>query len=321
VVPHEWERTVHRWRRLNARHRVTVRGRLAPDTNTEYLVYQTLVAIWPAPRAGRRSDDIPDRAWRDSARERLEQYMIKAAREAKTRTNWTSPDEAYEAALRSFVRGILTPSEDAPFLADVARLVSLIAPAGAWNALSRLILHLTSPGTPDTYQGDELWNFVLVDPDNRRPVDYGARQAALDASARPAARPAKPPRIDPFDSRTKLLVLHRLLQERRARPELFAEGSYTPLDVRGSRASHVVAFLRSHRNQHAICVGCRLLLDSDVGEAFDIWAGDTELQLPPELGTNRVWYSAIDGGQVNFDGPLPLRAALFQFPGTVLLTG
>src|SRR6185436_18193203 len=178
-MPHEWERAVRRWRKLNAKHRRVVKGRLAPDTNTEYLMYQMIVALWPPPRSGRRRDDLPERAWRDLARERLTAYALKAAREAKTRTSWVDPDMAYERALADFVAAILEPSEDAPFLIDVARLVSHIAPLGASNALARVAVHLTAPGTPDIYQGDELWNFALVDPDNRRPIDYEIRTKAM----------------------------------------------------------------------------------------------------------------------------------------------
>jgi (1->4)-alpha-D-glucan 1-alpha-D-glucosylmutase len=321
-VPHDWERTVHRWRRLNTRHRVTVRGRLAPDTNTEYLLYQTLVALWPAPRAGRRSDDLPDRTWRDSARERLEEYIVKAAREAKTRTSWTNPDAGYEAALRSFVRAILTPGEDAPFLADVARIVARIAAAGAWNALSRMVLHMSSPGTPDTYQGDEIWNFVLVDPDNRRPVDYKSRQAALDALLSFGSTREKPRALDPFDSRTKLLVLHRLLSARRERADLFSRGNYRPLDVVGPRASHVVAFLRSHQDQHAICIGGRILCELDVNQNPAVWWQDTKVLLPPDIGGGEdlPWRSAIDGTEVRVSGALPLGLTLTHFPGALIVT-
>ena len=317
-VPGDWERTVRRWRRLNARHRGTVRGRLAPDTNTEYLLYQTLLAIWPAPRSGRRSDDLPDRAWRESARERLEQYMIKAAREAKMRTSWTNSDAAYEAALRTFVRAILTPGEDAPFLADVARLVSRIATPGAWNALSRLVLHVGAPGTPDIYQGDELWNFVLVDPDNRKPVDYDTRRSAL-ASLRATNGVAG--RVDPFDPRTKLLVTHRLLETRRAHSEVFSDGTYTPLSAAGSRASHVVAFLRSNGRQHALCIASRLMCDVEEKGGFEAWWGDTTLHLSADgFGGDRTWNSVIDDRELRFADVLPLSRALLQFPVALLVT-
>jgi (1->4)-alpha-D-glucan 1-alpha-D-glucosylmutase len=320
-VPADWERSIHRWRRLNARHKNTVRGRVAPDTNTEYLLYQTLIALWPPPRPGRRSDDIPDRAWRESTRERLEQYMIKAVREAKTRTSWTSPDTAYEAALRSFIRAVLTPAEDAPFLADVARLVSHIAPAGAWSALSRLIIHLTAPGTPDIYQGDELWTFALVDPDNRRPVDYDARRSLLDAvSSIAASDPGRREALDPFDARMKLHIVHRLLDARRSHAALFSRGEYQPLVLTGSRASKVVAFLRSYDGQHAICIAGRLLCELDASPRFNAWWDDTAVQIPDAVvGGGRTWRSVIDGGEVRITGALPLRVALTHFPGAVLL--
>jgi (1->4)-alpha-D-glucan 1-alpha-D-glucosylmutase len=190
-VPHEWQRAVHRWRRLNAKHRRTVRGRIAPDTNTEYLFYQTLIGLWPAPRAARRSDDLPDRSWRDAACARLTEHMRKAAREAKTRTSWIEPDAEYERAIESFVAAVLEPGDDAPFLPDVARFVSRVAPLAASNALGRLVLHLTSPGTADIYQGDEFWNFSLVDPDNRRQVDYDARAVNSVSYRWPRPRCAK----------------------------------------------------------------------------------------------------------------------------------
>src|SRR5262249_13570874 len=148
-----------------------------------------------------------------------------------------------------FIGTILEPSDDAPFLADVARLVSRIAAAGAANALSRVAIHLTSPGTPDIYQGDELWNFTLVDPDNRRSVDYSARASAIRSLDELAERLRDGADVDWFDSRLKLLVTHRLLTLRRERPTLFTRGSYAPLVVTGSRAAHVIAFERGVESQ------------------------------------------------------------------------
>jgi (1->4)-alpha-D-glucan 1-alpha-D-glucosylmutase len=244
--------------------------------------------------------------------------MIKAAREAKMRTSWTNPDAAYEAALRTFVRAILTPGEDAPFLADVARLVSRIAAPGAWNALSRLVLHVGAPGTPDIYQGDELWNFVLVDPDNRKPVDYDTRRSVL-ASVRVASGVAG--RLDPFDPRTKLLVTHRLLETRRAHSELFSDGTYTPVSAAGSRASHVVAFLRSNERQHALCIASRRMCDVEEKGGFEAFWDDTTLQLPADaFGADRTWRSVIDDRELRFADALPLRRALSQFPGALLVT-
>jgi malto-oligosyltrehalose synthase len=302
----EWERSVRRWRRLNARHRATVNGRLAPDTNTEYLIYQTLVAVWPAPRPGRRSDDLPDRAWRDSARLRLVRYALKAAREAKTRTSWVAPSAEYENALNAFVAAILEPSDDAPFLIDVARLVALLAPLGVSNSLSRVALQLTSPGTPDIYQGDEQWNFTLVDPDNRGQVDYAASMRALEEIESTSSSSAP--------SRPKLSLIHRLLELRRERAELFQEGAYLPLHAIGARAEHVVAFARVHQGRHALTIATRL--PGALGTSDDRW-GDTRIELPHEL-REVSWQSRLAADPFPYRGALELSALLRTIPVAVL---
>ena len=316
-MSHEWQRAVQRWRRLNAKHRVAVRGRLAPDTNTEYLFYQTLIALWPAPRQGRRIDDLPDRAWRDSARARLTEYMRKAAREAKTSTSWIEPDAAYEGALERFIGAVLEPNEDAPFLSDVARMVSRLAPLGASNTLARIVLHLTSPGTPDIFQGDELWNFALVDPDNRRQVDYDARSAALREELATGDRLRSDAPVDLFDNRLKVFVIHRLLELRRSNAELFARGDYRPLVARGPRARHVVAFARSFGSRHSVTAAARL---TDGLQASDLrrWWGDTEIEVPGELGEQR-WRSAITHAESAGDAAtFRVAELLATLPGAVI---
>lgn len=301
AMPGEWTRSVRRWRKLNARHRKTVNGRLAPDTNTEYLIYQILVSLWPPPRAGRRSDDLPDRTWRESARERLSRYALKAAREAKTRTNWTEPNAPYERALDEFIAGILEPSEDAPFLVDVSRFVSLIARAGAATSLARIALHLMSPGTPDIYQGDELWNFTLVDPDNRQPVDFDKREKLLDG-LKSLLLPA-----DLFDQKLKLLVTHRLLTLRRDLSELFRRGSYIPIAARGPGADHVVAFARTLGDQRVIVIARRLSSEA----RFE----GTSLELPPDLAGFSWRSRLIDGDPTQ---TLELATLLSTIPVAVL---
>lgn len=311
----DWRRSVARWRRLNHRHRSTVKGRLAPDTNTEYVVYQTLIGIWPTPRPGRRADDLPDRAWFDSARRRLEQYMLKAAREAKTRTSWTSPDEAYETALREFLTAILAGGEDAPFLADVARFVSRIATPGHWNALARVVLQMTAPGVPDTYQGDELWTFALVDPDNRRRVDYGRREELLKG-------PESLSELHPSDERFKLGILQRLLNIRRNRAALFRGGTYTPLEVRGEFATQLIAFARSTADSHAIVIAPRLLA-SLVGPDGTIsdWR-NTEIVLPNAIprGSFRELFSGAEVRLFDDNASLSASSVLKEMPLAVLLS-
>jgi (1->4)-alpha-D-glucan 1-alpha-D-glucosylmutase len=321
-VPREWQRDIRRWRRLNAKHRRTVRGRIAPDPNTEYLLYQTLVAIWPAQRPGRRADDLPDRAWRDAARDRLVRYMIKAAREAKLRTSWTDPDAAYEAALVSFVRATLEPSEDAPFLFDVARLVARIAATGFANSLARIAIHLTAPGTPDLYQGDELWNFTLVDPDNRGQIDYDLRVATLDrlgeVERRVANAGGNP--LDITDNGLKLLVTHRLLAARRSAPDLFIDGGYEPLVVRGRRAGHVVAFARVNGDRVLLTVAPRLVDEVQTGgERVDQWWADTVVVIP-ETFRRQHWRATILGGDVSYGDELPVGQLLRPLPVAVLMS-
>ena len=302
----EWDRTVRRWRRLNARHRATVNGRLAPDTNTEYLLYQTLVALWPAPRPGRRADDLPDRAWRDSARARLVRYALKAAREAKIQTSWVEPSAEYETALNAFVAAILAPADDAPFLIDVARLVATIAPLGVSNTLSRVALQMMSPGTPDIYQGDEQWSFTLVDPDNREQIDFDAYTHALeevDAAVSPADT-----------SRPKLFVVRRLLALRRERGDLFRQGSYLPIYAIGAKAGHVVAFARTHADRHVLTIATRL--PGGLDAADDRWS-DTRIELPDEL-RDIPWRSRLASDSSIYHGTLQLSALLRTIPVAVL---
>jgi (1->4)-alpha-D-glucan 1-alpha-D-glucosylmutase len=308
----EWERSVRRWRRLNAKHRHVVNGRLSPDTNTEYLMYQTIVALWPPPRPGRRADDLPDRVWRDSARERLTSYAIKAAREAKTRTSWTQSNSAYEHALAEFVRRILEPSDDAPFLSDVARLVALAAPIGVANSLSRIVLHLTAPGVPDIYQGDELWNFALVDPDNRRPVDFETRDRVLREADH------QEDFADPFDSRLKALVTHRLLMLRRSESRLFAAGSYLPAEVVGQRAAHIVAFARTDGARHMLTIASRVTAGSESVDKSQWWL-DTAIKLPYG-NANEELTCCIGGRRVRSDdGMITVAQALEKLPVAVLV--
>jgi (1->4)-alpha-D-glucan 1-alpha-D-glucosylmutase len=320
-IPEEWHRCLQRWRRLNRKHRTTVRGRLAPDTNTEYLFYQTLVGIFPAPRPGRRADDLPAREWRASARDRLAPYMLKAVKEAKMRTSWTEPDEAFEKALERFIVAVLEPAEEAPFLQDVARLVARIAPAAQINALGRIVLQHTAPGVPDLYRGDELWNFTLVDPDNRRPVDWNRRKALLNASdGEELAR-------DPGSDQAKLALTRRLLQLRREAPPLFLDGEYRALAVRGPRAEHLVAFARATATQRMVVVVPRLLSSSfDSGETsaertpVSDW-GTTFVELPPE-SHGRSWRSALEHRTVSTEAGDELAVAeLFRAqPLAVLLS-
>ncbi|NLF31015.1 MAG: malto-oligosyltrehalose synthase [Planctomycetes bacterium] len=233
-MPDAWIDAVRRWGGVG-------RG-VRPGRNDEYLLYQTLIGAWPLER------------------ERLDAYAVKAAREAKVHTSWTSPSEAYEDALKGFIAALLA---DAAFLDDLKRLVDRLAPAARIHSLAQTLLKCTCPGVPDFYQGSELWTNSLVDPDNRRPVDFDARRRLL-AEAPPAMDTAAP----------KLRVIHTALRVRRGCPEAFGpQGRYEPLQTEGAAADHLVAFARGDR---VVTVVPRLVLHLDGcwgGTAFRLPAG------------------------------------------------
>jgi (1->4)-alpha-D-glucan 1-alpha-D-glucosylmutase len=260
-VPQEWGRMVNRWTRLNRRHHREVDGAAAPSRGDEYLFYQSLLGIWPD------EGDCPDfrgqhvlmvgengtvpfaaAAHRDLVA-RLQAYMEKATREAKLRTSWLNPNAEYDAAVREFVAAALDLAAKNRFLAEFAAFHAEIARYGLFNALAQVLLKLTSPGVPDIYQGQELWDFSLVDPDNRRPVDFALRRKLLaelqrEAGRGPAARRRLAQRLaaNPADPRLKLFVVWQTLQFRRAQAGLFRRGHYLPLTISGAQANHVCAF-------------------------------------------------------------------------------
>jgi (1->4)-alpha-D-glucan 1-alpha-D-glucosylmutase len=280
----DWSRYVSRWRKLNRRHKRVLGGRPSPDTRSEYLFYQTLTGMWPAERRGRRLDDLPLETWIDEARQRLSAYMLKAAREAKTRTSWTERDAEYESALDAFVKQSLAGKPDDPFLMDVARLAAIVAPAGNAAALARVAIHFTAPGTPDLYQGDELWTFTLVDPDNRRDVDFAARARLLldvgDGTA--VLREAFAGERPLSDDTVKLALTHVLLRFRREHASLVREGDYVPLATRPADA----AFVFTRRTRDETCITIARTRPPSPASASPV-----TLTLPRELGGE--WQSVL----------------------------
>ncbi|HEX2570954.1 MAG TPA: malto-oligosyltrehalose synthase, partial [Polyangia bacterium] len=252
-IPEAWAQAVARWRTLNQRHKTDVGGTELPDANEEYLLYQTLVGTWPlAP---------PDLAGHERYVGRIQEYMNKALKEAKVHTSWVNPNEAHDRAIERFVQAALDPVGGQPFAAEVTALVRRIAPAGLCNALSQVVLKIASPGVPDFYQGTELWDFSLVDPDNRRPVDYELRRRLLGElrAVAEAELPALAERLlrHPEDGRVKLLVTLRGLGLRRARRELFERGEYRPLEAQGGHAEQVVAFGRRLGEEEVVALAAR----------------------------------------------------------------
>ena len=335
-IPESWISTIKRWRRMNERHRSNRSGKQVPDPSAEYLVYQTLIGIWPAPDP-RRPESLPAGDILEELRERTKAYMLKAAREAKTRTSWTNQNPEYEEGLLAFVEALF--SEEAGFLPEVQRLTAQIARPGFWNSLSRTLIQLTAPGTPDIYQGDELWNFALVDPDNRRPADYETRQQMLDdvithfEGREESSRPFLESLVEsPEDGRIKLHLVHTALVARHTHPQLFVAGRYLPLEVAGSQSRHAVAYGRlgavssecQTPDEVAIIIAPRQTMSltgdparAPVGE--DLWS-DTVVRLPEPL-RNREWKSLLTGEQITppaHDG-IPLAMVLKNFPASLLV--
>lgn len=239
-IPHEWRTAVSHFARANKEYIREVDGEPAPSRNDEYLFYQTVLGIWPL--------QPPDSQGRQLLMERMAQYMEKATREAKQRTSWNNPNQEYDAAIHEFVKKTLRESPRNKFVKALGALHAQIAAAGQYSALSQVALKLLSPGVPDLYQGQELWDDSLVDPDNRRPVDYPLRRKLL-AELRGWEELVEDDRRSHVvslgrswaDPRLKLLVTYRLLALRRTHCELFTRGQYVPLETTGPLAEHVVA--------------------------------------------------------------------------------
>ena len=329
-----WAARVDAWHVANERAKSVVHDRIVPDGNAEWFMYQTLAGAWPLEDDGR-----------DTFRERIQDYLVKAFREAKVHTSWTRPDADYEAAIAAFVATILTPADDEhpnPFLDDFADVRQRIAYYGALNSLAQTLLKITVPGVPDFYQGTELWDFSLVDPDNRRPVDYARRAAALDAmSTRGGNEEEARELLEHWqDGRVKLMVTSAALAARAEHVELFTWGGYLPLETLGARAAHACAFARRHADAWALVVTPRLMArlalireqeahpDNATRDDARLPAcaaplgaaswGDTRLALPE--GAPDRWRDAFTNATLDAaDGELPLADIFATFPVALLL--
>lgn len=254
-IPGRWYRAIRRWQHINkaSREQLAEAGHVPIFPNEEYLLYQTLAGTWPFEANAENVDP--------GYVQRIEEYLIKALREAKIHSSWLSPNEEYETALRSYVHALLTPG--GTFLLDFVDFHGSIARAGVFNSLAQTLLKITSPGVPDFYQGSELWDFNLVDPDNRRPVDYERRRkllAELDAATSPESGPNSCAALVndlaqyPEDGRIKLYLISRALRFRRDQRNVFLNGNYTPLAARGELSNHVIAFARSWADRKVIVI-------------------------------------------------------------------
>jgi (1->4)-alpha-D-glucan 1-alpha-D-glucosylmutase len=235
---------VQRFSRVNKRWRREVDGEAAPTAKDEYLYYQSVLGIWPL--------QPPNSAQREELIRRLQAYMEKATHEAKQRTSWINPNPPYEEAVRDFVRQTLRSSPQNRFIAELQSFHERIADAGQYNALAQLVVKLLSPGVPDIYQGQELWDYSLVDPDNRRPVDFEIRRHAMAEVSSESWQMSKLTSRPLHDPRLKLLVTQRLLQQRRRLAHLWSAGDYVPLESTGLLADHIVAFGWRNAESHQL---------------------------------------------------------------------
>jgi (1->4)-alpha-D-glucan 1-alpha-D-glucosylmutase len=249
-MPGEWATAVSRWKVLNARHLVVDGAMRSPSTSFEYMIYQALIGAWPL---GERDG---------SFLERMQAYALKAAREGKQETSWLNPNEAYEKGLDLFLKRILDPAQSREFIEALEMFAKRTSLIGALNSLSQITLKATMPGMPDFYQGTEFWDFSLVDPDNRRPVDFAERAKVLDELQQPDWA-ALAQRWD--DGHIKLAWTRELLKQRTAMAAVFTEGEYEPLQVTGPHASHIIAFARRHQRDAAIVVIARAFAEATQG--------------------------------------------------------
>jgi (1->4)-alpha-D-glucan 1-alpha-D-glucosylmutase len=303
-IPGAWKSALARASRAGRRHQQTVAGLDAPDRSEEWLLHQTLLGAWPFEAL----DGAPPGP---EFTERICAYMVKAMREAKRHTSWLNPWPEWEDAVTSFVRANLDPRTGAGFLDALRPLAVRVAHAGIWNSLAQVLVKATAPGVPDFYQGTESWDLSLVDPDNRRPVDYARRRAMLGEVEGPLTPRALAEIVrHRTDGRLKVLVIARALAARHARLRLFARGGYLPLDVRGSRAAHVFAFARTEGHDTAVTIVPRLTtglvsMPADVPAGDGAW-GNTEVVLPTEV-RETAWTEVITGRTVLATPGAPVR--------------
>jgi (1->4)-alpha-D-glucan 1-alpha-D-glucosylmutase len=315
-MPEAWRKLLRRWDRVNRPKKTLVDGEPSPTPNDEYLLYQVLLGTFTP----ETDADL------ETYFERIEAYMLKAVREAKVHTSWIAPNAEYEGAVSAFVRALLAPERRNLFLKDLRAHAKTFAWFGMLNSLTMVLLKLTCPGVPDIYQGNETLDLSLVDPDNRRPIDYAQRARTLDEleTLEPEGNPGEAARAfasSLTDGRAKTWIVWRTLAVRRAHRELYDLGQYVPLNTSGAHSDHVIAFMRRHGGKTAVTIGGRfwMKLGGDVGmlplgEA--VW-GDTTIDAGP---LNGAFQNVYTGERVEVtDGKLPMGRVLSAFPAALLL--
>jgi (1->4)-alpha-D-glucan 1-alpha-D-glucosylmutase len=312
-VPDEWLKMLRTWIKINRGKKKRLHGLAVPDRNDEYFLYQTLLGAFPFSDA-----DYPDFV------QRIKAYIVKAVREAKVHTAWLKPDTEYENAYVSFAERILVPAEGNPFLKEFLPFCRRIAHYGILNSLSQTLIKIASPGVPDFYQGTELWDLNLVDPDNRRPVEFERRRAML-AGIREAEDAGVERLIQDLLSKTedgkiKLFLIYRALKARNAHRDIFRKGDYLPLQAGGKSGYHIIPFARKYGQQWALVIVPRflshLIQEGDFPLGRQVWQ-DTEVVMPG--GAPAQWQNVITGEVLSAGQTLLVGEVLLRFPVALLM--
>ena len=312
-IPEEWEKQVKVWSEINANKKQKSGKRIIPDRNDEYFFYQMLVGAFPF-EENEYSEFV----------ERMKEYVVKAVREAKAHTAWLRPDSDYEEGFVAFVESVLQQTKNNQFLQKFRPFQQRVAEYGIYNSLSQTLLKMATPGVPDFYQGSELWDLSLVDPDNRRPVDFEKRTAFLKEIKAKAQMDilslVSELLSTKADGRMKLFLISKVLEARKQNLAIFQTGDYLPLEVTGKFKDQIVAFARSDGNNVAVTIAPRLLTSlvepgkTPIGEVWE----DTRLQLP--AGMPSQWQDAIASQSLKTDGTLLMGDALKHFPVALLIS-
>jgi (1->4)-alpha-D-glucan 1-alpha-D-glucosylmutase len=295
----------------NRRFKRKIEERDAPDGNEEYLLYQTLLGTWPINADGAAATSVnPEFVLR------IQQYMAKALKEAKLNTSWIQPNAEWDSAMSDFIAGILEPGSRNKFIPQFLPVVEEISRLGMINSLTQTIIKLTAPGVPDIYQGTELWDDSLVDPDNRRPVDYERRRKMLGSLVGATAEELL--RCWP-DGRIKLWLIQRVLRLRRLNPELFQLGSYEALNVAGNFADCVISFARIHGQKAIVIAAPRLSSRVGFPPLGERWA-DTAIELSERLPACAFRDVCTNREIKSVDSRISLANAMAELPFAVLVT-
>ncbi len=311
-IPEEWREAISRWTDMNISAKTEVDDTPSPDRNDEYLLYQILLGAWSIEQGAAADETFI---------ERIIGYMLKATKEAKVHTSWINPYNDYDAATQNFIRNILQSPE---FLNDFVGLQQRVSYFGQFNSLAQTLLKYTVPGVPDTYQGNEMWDFSLVDPDNRRPVNYDLRQWAMGEIKTWIADGRDQLAIKLLEEwetgYIKLYITEAALQLRKHNTELFAQGTYTPLHASGNKAQHVCAFAYTHKGEAMIVIVPRLVVGLTEGHeappVHEVWQ-DTYLHLPEDL-MNLEYINIFTDEALQVGDGLHLHDILRIFPVAIL---